>query len=76
MNTEGLKEVLAYLAERKGRLIGIFVGLLTGLLWAFLGWWRAVIFLFCLALGYFIGYRLDHKDSLREIIEKVLPPTE
>lgn len=76
MNTEDLKEVRTYLAERKGRLIGAFVGLLTGLLWAFLGWWRAVIFLFCLALGYFIGYRVDHKDSWREIIEKVLPPTE
>ncbi len=67
-------KILQFLAQRKGRLIGGALGVVTGLLWAFLGWWRAAIFLFCTALGYFIGARIDHKDSWREIIARILPP--
>jgi len=76
METEGLKAVLEYLAARKGRLIGACFGFVTGLLWAIFGWWRAAIFVFCVVLGYFIGFRVDRKDSWREIIERILPPTE
>ena len=76
MAADGYKIILKYLAGRKGRLTGAFLGFVAGLVWAFRGPWYAVIFLFCVALGYFIGLRLDRKDSWREIIEKVLPPTE
>ncbi|MGE5528643.1 MAG: DUF2273 domain-containing protein [Patescibacteria group bacterium] len=76
MDTESVKHVLAYLAARKGRLVGAFLGFVTGIIWAFLGWWRAAIFLFCVALGYFIGLRLDRKDTWREIVAKILPPSE
>lgn len=76
MDSEVLKAVLSYLAARRGRVIGTCVGFIVGILWAILGWWRAAIFLFCLALGYFIGYRLDRKDSWREILERVFPPSE
>lgn len=76
MDSEVLKAVLSYLAAHQGRVIGTCVGFIVGILWAILGWWRAAIFLFCLALGYFIGYRLDRKDSWREILERVFPPSE
>lgn len=76
MDSEVLKAVLSYLAARQGRVIGTCIGFIVGILWALLGWWRAAIFLFCLALGYFIGYRLDRKDSWREILERVFPPSE
>ena len=76
MEPEAIREVLAYLAARKGRLIGAFLGFVAGLLWAIYDFWRAAIFLFAVALGYFIGYRVDRKDSWREILERILPPTE
>ena len=76
MEAEDIKAFLEYLAARKGRLIGAGLGLVTGLVWAVFGWWRAAIFLFCVALGYFIGFRSDRKDSWREIIERILPPSE
>ena len=76
MDTESNKAVLAYLIEHKGRLIGAFLGFVAGLLAVFFDWWRAALFLFCVGLGYFIGYRVDRKDSWREIISKILPPTE
>ncbi len=77
METENIvKALLDYLADHKGRMVGALLGLIVGLLWAVLGWWKAAIFLFCVALGYFIGLRADRKDSWREIVAKILPPTE
>lgn len=77
METESvIKALLGFFADHKGRIIGALLGLIVGLLWAILGWWKAAIFLFCVALGYFVGLRLDRRDSWREIIEKILPPTE
>ena len=76
MDTEGIKAILEALAARKGRLIGAALGFVTGLVYAFSGLWQAVVFLFCVALGYFIGFRVDRKDTWREIIERILPPSE
>ncbi|MGE5551789.1 MAG: DUF2273 domain-containing protein [Bacteroidota bacterium] len=77
METESIvKALLEFLLERKGRIAGACLGLLVGMLWVTLGWWKAAIFLFCVILGYFIGLRVDRRDSWREILEKILPPTE
>jgi len=76
LDTEDVKRLISFAASHKGRLIGAFIGFIVGILWALLGWWRAAILLFCLALGYFIGYRVDRKDSWREILERILPPSE
>jgi uncharacterized membrane protein len=65
-----LKELLVY----KGRILGGIIGLLTGLLWAFIGFWRAFAFVLCIVLGYYIGKRVDHKESLKDIFNRVLPP--
>jgi uncharacterized membrane protein len=65
-----LKELLAY----KGRILGGIIGLSAGLLWAFMGFWRAFAFVLCIALGYYIGKRVDQKESLTDIFNRVLPP--
>lgn len=77
METESVvKALLTFLAARRGRILGVTLGVVVGLLWIIFDWWRAAIFLFCTLLGYFIGLRVDRRDSWREILEKILPPTE
>ena len=73
---EFFKEYLPKLASYKGRILGSGIGLIAGLLWAFLGFWRAMAFVFCIFLGYFLGKRIDIRGSLRDILSKVLPPND
>lgn len=73
---EFFKDNLTKLSLYKARICGGFIGFIAGLLWAFMGFWRAVAFVFCIFLGYFIGKRVDQKGSLRDIFERVFPPKE
>jgi uncharacterized membrane protein len=68
------KEHLPKIAGYKGRILGTMVGFIAGLIWAFLGFGRAVAFVFCMAAGYYLGKKIDKRVSLREILNKVLPP--
>ncbi len=74
--SEFLKDILPKLADFKGRIFGSAIGLIAGLLWAFMGFWRALAFVFCIFCGYFLGKRIDQKGSLREILRKVIPPND
>ena len=71
---EFLKDVLPRLAGYRGRIIGSLIGFIAGLLWAFLGFWRAMAFILCIFVGYLVGRKIDHKGSLRELLNKVFPP--
>lgn len=71
---EFFKEILPKLTGFRGRIFGSCIGFITGLLWAFLGFWRALAFVFCIFLGYFLGKRIDQKGSLRDILSRVVPP--
>jgi uncharacterized membrane protein len=71
-----LHEYLPRLIEYKGRIIGSLIGLIAGLLWAFLGFWRAVAFLVCIGVGYFLGKKIDQRGSIRGILERILPPND
>lgn len=71
-----LREVLSVLAAYKGRILGLFFGALIGLVAAKYGFWAGALLALCLLLGYFVGKRFDSKDSLRDIIERILPPSD
>lgn len=73
---EFLKEFLPRIIAYKGRILGSLVGLITGLLWAFLGFWKAVAFITCVLLGFILGKKIDQRGSLREILNRVLPPND
>lgn len=73
---EFLREYLSKFLNYKGRLFGGMLGFVAGLLWAFLGFWRALAFVLCVTVGYFLGKKIDQRGSLREILSKVLPPND
>ncbi|NLY73898.1 MAG: DUF2273 domain-containing protein [Firmicutes bacterium] len=73
---ELLKEFLPKLSLYRARIFGSIVGFIAGLLWAFMGFRRALAFVLCIFCGYYLGKRVDQKGSLREIFEKVFPPKE
>ena len=73
---EFLRDFLPKLITYKGRIIGSLVGLIAGLLWAFLGFWRAIAFLICVILGFFIDKKIDERGSIRNILERIIPPND
>jgi uncharacterized membrane protein len=71
---EDLKALLKDLVSYQGRILGGVIGFMAGLLWAFLGFGRALAFVLCILLGYYIGKRIDQKESFKDIISRMLPP--
>ena len=71
-----LKEYLPKIAPYRGRVFGSLIGLCCGILWVFMGFWKALAFMICLLLGYFLGKRIDERGSLREIINRIFPPND
>lgn len=65
-----------FLISYKGRILGGIVGFICGLIVITIGWIQALFFLFCLGTGYYIGKLVDGKNSIRQILEKILPPVE
>lgn len=72
---EFFKEIAPKLGPYKGRILGSVTGVTVGLLWAFKGFKAALVFILSTLIGYYLGKRADwNKDSLRDILNRVLPP--
>lgn len=57
-----------------GKITGVLIGFVLGLLILIIGFFQALFVLFCMVIGYFIGKRIDDKEDLMEILDKLLPP--
>lgn len=58
----------------RGRLLGALIGLIIGTLFLCLGFLRAVFLLICICAGTFIGYKIDNKEDLLDLLDRLLPP--
>ncbi|WP_019122825.1 DUF2273 domain-containing protein [Brevibacillus massiliensis] len=61
------------LLEHKGKVLGVLAGLLFGIIFLIVGFWKTVVFILFVAAGFFIGRKLDDKEDLREILDRILP---
>ncbi|MFF0826930.1 DUF2273 domain-containing protein [Brevibacillus sp. NPDC003359] len=61
------------LLEHKGKLMGILAGLFFGIIYLLVGFWDTLVCVVFVGTGYYIGRKLDHKEDLREILDKILP---
>ncbi|HOP73514.1 MAG TPA: DUF2273 domain-containing protein [Bacillota bacterium] len=71
---EILKDLLPKLSAYKGRILGGIIGFIAGLIWAYKSFGAALAFVISIVLGYYVGKRFDKQDSLKDILERVLPP--
>ena len=60
-NHQLLKVFMTY----KGRIFSSVLGIVTGILVLCLGWIKALSFLFCVLVGYFVGRKVDNGSELR-----------
>ncbi|MDR6224650.1 DUF2273 domain-containing protein [Desmospora profundinema] len=57
----------------RGRLTGLVIGLILGLIYLIAGFWKAIGFGAFLLAGYLIGQQLDDRDGFKDMLETVNP---
>lgn len=57
-----------------GKILGVSIGLVLGLLILAIGFFQALFVLLCMVTGYIVGKWIDDKEDLMEILDKLLPP--
>ncbi|MDN5326871.1 MAG: hypothetical protein PWP41_1567 [Moorella sp. (in: firmicutes)] len=66
-----MEEFVAWLGylwrEHRGKVLGVVLGLLFGLLTAIWGFGKALFIGICVTLGYQVGRRLDEGQGWREL---------
>jgi uncharacterized membrane protein len=66
------KMVTDILTYHKGKLIGVVIGLVFGLLTITVGFWSAFFLAICIAVGYFFGRRADNSEDFTSLIKRFL----
>lgn len=74
MMEENRSFLLILLGEHGGKLLGLLGGLVISLLIIYLGFIHTVFILSFSAVGYYIGSRWDNRESLRDLLNRILLP--
>ena len=65
MDEHGNHQLSKLLMTYKGRIFSSILGIVTGILVLCLGWIKALSFLFCVLVGYYVGRKFDSGSELR-----------
>lgn len=68
-------EFLQTLIRNKGKTIGTLFGFIIAILVISIGFFKTLFIVLCTWLGYFLGKKTDNQENIREIIERILPPS-
>jgi uncharacterized membrane protein len=49
--------------QHRGKVIGVAAGVFLGFIYLFFGFWDMLIFAFIVLVGYYVGNKLDRKES-------------
>ena len=58
----------------RGRLVGSLFGLIIGAMFLILGFFQTIFLLICITAGYLLGKRIDNKEDLMDVLDRLLPP--
>ena len=61
--------------QHGGKIAGAAAGFVIGLLVLWLGFFQTVFILICTAAGFLVGKRIDEKEDIMDILDKLLPPS-
>jgi uncharacterized membrane protein len=71
MNAKLLEEIWQH---HSGKIIGVTLGLLLGIFIIAFGFFRTLFVFCCVMAGYVVGKRIDEKEDIMDILDKLLPP--
>lgn len=68
------KETLLNIFQNnRAKCIGAFLGLLFGISSLVVGFFKTIFIVICIVLGYYIGKKIDNRESIIEVIQRILP---
>jgi len=67
------QELKELLYANIGKVFGVIIGVIIGILYLLVGFFKTIIFVIVVAIGYFIGTRIDNNENIRDLIERFLP---
>lgn len=70
MNRE---KILDFLLKNYGKLIGVTMGLAFSILTISIGIIKTIFIFLCIYGGYFFGDKIDKKESIAEVLDRILP---
>ena len=59
--------------NHRGKFIGTMIGLFIGLSVLVFGFFKTLFVLFCAAIGFYIGGKVDNQEDLIRFLEKLIP---
>lgn len=65
---------LAVWEHHSGKIVGTAGGLFIGLLIIAVGFFKALFILICMGIGFIVGKRIDQREDLLELLDRILPP--
>jgi uncharacterized membrane protein len=71
IDKEKLMEVLT---PHRGKIIGMLTGLFFSVFVIWIGIIKTLFITLCIYLGFFIGKKIDDKEDLLILLDKILPP--
>lgn len=66
-----LCKLIEYIKLNKGKTIGGFIGFSIAVLILIIGFFRTIFIVLCIYIGYFIGNKIDRKESIKELLDKI-----
>lgn len=65
--------ILNIFHNNRGKCIGTLIGIIVAIFILIIGFFKTLFIAICAFIGYYIGKKTDNKESIVEIIEKILP---
>ncbi|HJV44451.1 MAG TPA: DUF2273 domain-containing protein [Bacillota bacterium] len=61
------------ITENPGKTIGVFAGLVLGLLYIFFGFFNTLVIVVFVTVGFYMGSKFDNRENLLDFLDRILP---
>ena len=68
------ERIFEYLSNNVGKVLGSFIGFLIAILFITIGFFKTLLLIILVSIGYYIGNKIDKHESITELLDRILPP--
>lgn len=65
-------KLMVFFASNQGKIIGALIGFFIGIFLLTIGFFKTIILSACIIIGYYLGKKIDNKEDIMELIERLL----
>ncbi len=62
-----------WLENNTGKALGLLAGLILGIVYLIFGFFDTLVFFLIVSAGLYVGNKLDKKEDLAEVLDRILP---